>query len=185
MEGLSAHPMLVIEVLRIPEEGLALDCPLEASQVHLEGEDSFRLEPGGRVSVLLEKGEDQSVHVRGRLAACLLVDCARCLEPFDFEVGQSLDLFYLPRIARQEEEEDVELQDRELVVAYYEAGRIDLGEALREQLFLALPMKRLCRPDCRGLCPVCGANRNSTDCGCSLPDDHVSPFAKLFGKGSA
>ena len=43
---------------------------------------------------------------------------------------------------------------------------IDLGEVMREQFFLALPMKPLCRPECKGLCPICGANRNRQECGC-------------------
>jgi uncharacterized protein len=177
--------MLVLDVSKIPEEGLPLDSALEMGEVHLDGEDSFLLEAGGRVKAMAEKGEDEAVHVRGHLSARLGVDCSRCLERFAFPVEQALDLFYLPRLLQQEEEEDVELDDRELVVAYYSAGRIDLGEALREQLFLALPMKRLCRDDCRGLCPTCGANRNQKDCGCALPDEHVTPFAKLLGKGIA
>lgn len=178
--------MLVIDVAKIPEQGLEIDSPLETGEVHLEGEESFSLEPGGRVQARVEKGEGEAVHVRGKLAAGLGVDCSRCLERFALAVGQQLDLFYLPRLPRQqEEEEDVLLQDRELVVAYYAAGRIDLGETVREQLLLALPMKRLCREDCRGLCPVCGGNRNLKDCGCAMPEDHVSPFAKLLRKGTA
>ncbi len=178
--------MLAIDVAQIPEEGLEIDSALETGEVHLEGEDSFSLEPGGRVKVRVEKGESDSVHVRGKLSAGLGVECSRCLERFALPVAQQLDLFYLPRLPRQqEEEEDVELQDRELVVAFYGGGRIDLGETVREQLMLALPMKRLCREDCRGLCPVCGGNRNQKDCGCAMPEDHVSPFAKLLRKGTA
>lgn len=178
--------MLVIDVVKIPEEGLEIDSALEVGEVHLEGEDAFQLEAGGRIVARVEKGEGDAVHVRGRLAAGLGVDCSRCLERFAFPVEQQLDLFYLPRLPRQQEEdEDVELQDRDLVVAYYAAGRIDLGEALREQLLLALPMKRLCSADCRGLCPVCGGNRNQTECACVLPEDNVSPFAKLLRKGTA
>jgi len=175
--------MLVVDVAKIPEEGLAVDSALETGETHLDGEEGFHLEAGGHLKARVEKGEDESVHVRGRLSARLGVDCSRCLERFEFPVEQPVDLFYLPRVAQQEEEEDVALDDRELVVAYYTAGRVDLGEALREQLLLALPMKRLCREDCRGLCPVCGANRNQSTCGCALPDDHVSPFAKLLEKG--
>src|SRR5262245_4293271 len=136
IDGLSAREMLVLDVAKIPEEGLPVDAVLETGEVHLDGEDSFHLEAGGRVKALVEKGEDESVHVRGQLSARLGVDCSRCLERFEFPVEQPLDLFYLPRIAQQEEEEDVELGDRELVVAYYAAGRIDLGDAIREQLFL-------------------------------------------------
>ena len=50
-----------------------------------------------------------------------------------------------------------------MVVAYYDGDRLDLGEMVREQFFLAVPLRRLCREDCRGLCPTCGANRNLTD----------------------
>jgi uncharacterized protein len=177
--------MLVIDVVKIPEEGLSIDAALEPGEVHLEGEDSFRLEPGSRLSAHAEKGEDESVHVRGRLDARLGVECSRCLEGFAFPVEQKLDLFYLPRLPRQqEEEEDVELSDRDLVVAYYGAGRIDLGETVREQLVLAVPMKRLCREDCRGLCAVCGGNRNVKDCGCTPQAESLSPFAKLLKHGS-
>lgn len=178
--------MLVLDVVKIPEEGLEIDAPLVAAEVHLGADEGFDLAPGGRIVARAEKGESDAVHVRGRLQASLGVECSRCLERFDFPISQQLDLFYLPRLPRQqEEEEDVELQDRDLVVAYYTAGRIDVGEALREQLLLALPMKRLCRDDCRGLCPVCGGNRNQKECGCALPQENVSPFAKLIRKGTA
>ena len=74
--------------------------------------------------------------------------------------------------------------DRELVVAYYDAARIDLGEMIREQLFLGLPMKRLCSEGCQGLCPSCGVDRNASSCQCVPEDEHVSsPFSKLTLKG--
>ena len=50
-------------------------------------------------------------------------------------------------------------------------GRIDLVALAREQLELAVPMKPICRPDCRGLCPTCGADRNSEPCACAAPPD--------------
>ena len=51
-------------------------------------------------------------------------------------------------------------------MSHYKDDVIDLGEVMREQFFLALPMKPLCRPDCKGLCPICGANRNRQQCEC-------------------
>jgi uncharacterized protein len=175
--------MLLIDVTKIPPEGMAVDSSLKAGEIHVEGEDSFALEEGGRVACQVEKGDDNSVHVRGRLRVRLGVECARCLEPFTLPVEQELDLFYLPRGSGVEEEEDVELKDRELVVAYYDNARIDLGEAIREQLYLGLPMKRLCREDCRGICSVCGQNRNLVSCDCVATPEPLSPFAKLLGKG--
>src|SRR5688500_6025645 len=163
--------MLKVKVTHIPPEGKEVDEPLDPGQAHLEGEDSFTLR-GGRFRGLLERGDDESVHVRGHLTARLGLQCGRCLEPFDLDVDQPLDLFFLPHREGQglEEEEDVELRDRDMVIAYYRSDLLDLGEMAREQLFLGLPMRRVCRDTCKGLCPACGVNRNSVDCPCP-PDE--------------
>ena len=160
--------MLVIEISSIPGEGLEVHEELKPAEVHLEGDESFALLEGGRLDCRLDRGDDQSVHVRGRLKARLELQCGRCLEPFPFALDQELDLFYLPHRADEEDEseDEVELADRDMVVAYYQGDRLDLGEMIREQLFLALPMKRLCREQCAGLCPTCGGNRNARPCSC-------------------
>ena len=175
--------MLVINVSRIPPEGLEVLESLQPGEVHLEGEDSFDLAPGGRLECRLERGEDDSVHVRGRLTARLSLQCGRCLEPFTIPVDQDLDLFYLRRHAEdegEEEEEDaVELADRDMVIAYHDGDELDLGEMVREQFFLTVPLKRLCREECRGLCPTCGSNRNDARCECPPPEAAASPFGSL------
>jgi uncharacterized protein len=62
--------------------------------------------------------------------------------------------------------ETVELQEEDLSVAVFEDARIDIDELVREQLLLALPTRALCKEECQGLCPVCGANKNSGQCAC-------------------
>ena len=64
------------------------------------------------------------------------------------------------------DEGEHEVKDDDLNVSFYKDDQIDLGEVMREQFYLALPMKPLCREDCRGLCPVCGVNRNRESCTC-------------------
>lgn len=170
--------MLQIDIPRIPPEGLEVDEALEPAGLQLEAEREFVLRPGGRLRCRVEVVDGTTVHVRGRLAGPLEVECGRCLERYGLPVAQELDLFYLPRTAErpaQEEEEEVELSDRDVVVAYYEGDRLDLGEVVREQLFLALPLRRLCREDCQGLCPTCGANRNAGRCGCPEPEEPADP----------
>jgi uncharacterized protein len=180
--------MLLIDIPRIPPEGLDLDEALDPAAVHLEGDAELSLRPGGRLSGRVEVVDETTVHVRGRLAASVEVDCARCLERYGVELGQELDLFYLPRAPQQEEaqEEEVELSDRDVVVGYYEADRLDLGELVREQILLALPLKPLCRPDCQGLCPRCGRNRNASPCGCAPVeepgDPRLEPLRRLIDK---
>jgi len=178
--------MLVIEISQIPPDGVDVDEALDAAKVHIEGEDEFALRPGGVLRCHLEKVDGDTVHVRGHLAAALGLECGRCLEPYPLALDQELDLFYLPRHPGEddEQEEEVELSDREMVVAYYEGDRLDLGAVVREQCYLSLPLKPLCREDCRGRCPSCGRNRNSESCGCPAATEALDPrlaaLKKLF-----
>jgi len=182
--------MLVIEVAKIPAEGMAVSAAIDPGEVHLEGEQSFALRPGGQIEGRVERGEDRSVHVRGHLQATLGLECGRCLEGFELRLDQELDLFYLPHRAEDDDEaeDEVELSDRDVVVAYYQGERLDLGDVLREQLFLALPLRRLCREECRGLCPACGQNRNTAACACpagAAPDPRLAALGTLIERGRA
>jgi uncharacterized protein len=178
--------MLIVEIPRIPPEGLDVDESLEPASLHVDGEDDFTLKAGGRLACHLEIVDGSTVHVRGSLIGPLEVECGRCLDRYSVGVEQDLDLFYLRRDAArpEEQEEDVELEDRDVVVGYYDGDRLDLGEVVREQLFLALPLKRLCREACQGLCPTCGRNRNRERCGCPAAvepgDPRLEPLRKLF-----
>jgi uncharacterized protein len=172
--------MLLIDIPRIPPEGLDLDEGLDPESVHLEPDDGFTLDPGGRLRGRVEVVDEATVHVRGHLVARLHPQCGRCLARYPFPLEQELDLFYLPRekdrkAKAEEEEEGVELTDRDVVVGYYDGESLDLGAVVREQLFLALPMKRLCREDCQGLCPTCGKDRNTERCACPPPEEPVDP----------
>ena len=117
------------------------------------------------------------ISIRGRLRTRLGARCDRCLGPVDIPVEQEFDLFYRPvsTIAREEE---VELPADELEVGFYSGDGIELADVVTEQVILAVPMKVVCRADCRGLCPVCGANLNFEKCGC-LPPKENSPFSSL------
>jgi uncharacterized protein len=180
--------MLLIEIPKIPPEGLDLDEALDPASLRVEAEGEFRLLPGGRVRGRVEIADGATVHIRGPLAAAVELECGRCLERYAASLDQELDLFYLPRSPGQqdEQEDEVALSDRDVVVGYYDGERLDLGDALREQLYLTLPLKRLCREDCRGLCPTCGKNLNAGACGCPPPeeseDPRLSPLRGLIDK---
>ncbi len=180
--------MLLIDIPKIPPEGLDLDEALDPASLRVEAESEFRLLPGGRVRGRVELADGATVHIRGPLAAAVELECGRCLERYAASLDQELDLFYLPRSpGQQEEQEDeVALSDRDVVVGYYDGERLDLGDVLREQLYLTLPLKRLCREDCRGLCPTCGKNLNTGACGCPPPeqpeDPRLSPLRGLIDK---
>ena len=108
--------------------------------------------------------EKARVTIAGTATTTLELSCGRCLEGFALPVTAQFDLRYLPAADAPPGGDEVEVADEDINTAYYRDGQIDLGELIHEQLYLALPMKPLCKDECLGLCPVCGANRNTTPC---------------------
>jgi len=117
------------------------------------------------------------IHVRGHLGTKLEAICDRCLGPVVIPVERDFDLFYRPisTIARAEE---VELPEDELEVGFFSGDAIEFDDVVTEQVILAVPMKLICKTDCRGLCPVCGSNLNVEKCCCPSTAE-ISPFSSL------
>jgi uncharacterized protein len=116
----------------------------------------------------------------GRVETKLELLCGRCLEPFRWPIDATFDLRYQPHAANTGEGE-IEVEEDDLTTAFYENEQIDLGQLMREQFYLALPMKPLCAPDCKGLCASCGANLNHGTCGCKTDweDPRLAVLRKL------
>ena len=126
------------------------------------------------------------IRIRGHLAVTMRCDCNRCLDPAVFPIDSSFDLFYRPAEVAGDDEEEVEIDEGEAEIAFYEGAGIELKDVLREQVLLSMPMQRVCREDCQGICPVCGQNRNLINCGCEakLVDDRWSALKKVQVKGT-
>ena len=119
----------------------------------------------------------RGVDFKGRLESSLKLQCVRCLEPFEMPVSAEVHLVFVGRIPETASSEShVNAADCELFVA--PEGKANLSEVAREQLVLNVPWKPLCRPDCAGLCPVCGVNRNATSCECGLARPTATPGAE-------
>src|ERR1700739_2654104 len=116
------------------------------------------------VAELLPHTEGE-VRIQGKYSVEMGSDCDRCLGAARFPIEAAFDLFYRPMsfIARDEE---VEIDEGEAEIGFYEKDGIELEDILREQVLLALPMQRVCSESCKGICPVCGRNRNETACDC-------------------
>jgi len=119
------------------------------------------------------------IHLRGRLTTRVVATCDRCLDSVEMPVETDFDLFYRPEstIAR---EEDVEISPAELEVGFYTGDGIELADVVTEQVNLFMPMKVVCRAECKGLCPVCRKNLNRGECQCAPQPLHDSPFASLL-----
>jgi uncharacterized protein len=120
------------------------------------------------------------IRVTGELHTRLEMACARCLEPVGEDVVREFDLFYKPMACMtREEEERLKLDDTE--VGFFQGEGLFLADVLAEQVLLALPMKVICRSDCRGLCPQCGVNLNNEECRCEVhvSDPRMAPLSRL------
>lgn len=124
-------------------------------------------------------------HARFRLEGTarteLELSCSRCLESFRMPVDATFDVRYLPATEMESAEQEREVEEDDLETSYYRDDQIDLNELLREQFYLALPMKPLCREDCKGLCPRCGTNLNTGACDCATAweDPRLAPLKQL------
>ena len=130
--------------------------------------------------------DKQQFRLVGGVQTTLELPCGRCLEPYTAPVDQAFDLRYHPRTLNTGEGER-ELEDDDLTTAFYENDEIDLGHLMQEQFYLSLPMKPLCRDDCKGLCVVCGTNLNLETCGCKRDweDPRLAALKKLKTKAES
>ena len=122
----------------------------------------------GRAS---RKGSE--VRLRGKITASAEIDCSRCLKAVVIPVETEFDVTYIPA-EEYEESAPAELQEDDLSLAVFDGEAIDVDELVREQLLLALPARALCREECKGLCPVCGADKN-TDSSCACEQKDIDP----------
>lgn len=125
----------------------------------------FRVVTPVALLATVQKDKDR-FRLVGTLTTALELTCSRCLEPFQLPVNARFDVRYLPQSENTGEEREVEEDD--LSDAFYRNEQIDLGQLMEEQFYLALPMKPLCRQDCKGLCASCGTNLNEETCGCQV-----------------
>ncbi len=130
------------------------------------------LRTAGRAQLVEEhRGKRQKIkdiRLNGDLATTFELPCARCLEPVVQDVAHKFDLLYRPQGADAGPEER-SVTATEAEVSYYQGEGLLLEDALREQVLLAVPLKVICREDCKGLCPHCGKNLNMEQCSCAEP----------------
>lgn len=163
---------MIIRVSELPGDGLTIDWP--AAQGSPYQDPAWRL-CGGRVAV---RRDGDGVVIDGEVAATVPQVCARCAEPVSVDVRVPIDSRFVPRPAVVDNRE---LFAVDLETEYYTDDRIDLDALLESETTLALPMRPLCRQDCRGLCPVCGENRNAVACTCAEtpPDPRLAVLREL------
>lgn len=142
------------------------------------GEEAEQVGPlavTGRAEVIHEhRGPKEivpDIRLKGRYEGRFSVPCARCLEPVEIPLQAEFDLIFRP-LGADAGAPERSITAPETEIGYYQKDSLALEDVLREQVLLSLPVRTLCKTDCKGLCPRCGANRNNQECTCDVgPSD--------------
>ena len=170
--GFATQDIMIIRVSELPDDGLVIDetaftaSPYTDRAWHLE---TLRLQ--------VDKDGDE-VDIRGQIRATVPQDCGRCTEGVTSHVTAEVDVRFAPKPPRVD---DAELGRDDLDTDFYVDDQIDLDRVIETETTLAIPMKPLCDPGCRGLCPTCGGNRNLNPCTCAehAPDPRLVVLGTL------
>jgi uncharacterized protein len=173
-----------IAVAKIPAQGLELEFiekpghfPVLAEMAQND-EIAFSQPILNRISVHQITG---SIEVRGSVETSVRLSCSRCLEGFEMPLKRFYRLYFTPTSPEDPEFPDgdgIELDAETINRVFYEGDEIDLTESIQEQVVMTLPPYPICDEACKGLCPQCGANQNTTGCDCRR-EEKPNPFAVL------
>ncbi|MEK6726999.1 MAG: DUF177 domain-containing protein [Deltaproteobacteria bacterium] len=156
-----------LSVDKIPDEGLALNYREPADSfdyLKKEGVEAGA-EIAGPINVAVQaQKRSGGIAISGQLQGSAAMTCSRCLDEITEDISHEFSYNCLPHEAIQEEKEELTMENMDL--CYYSGGEIDITALVHEQVALVLPMRPLCKEDCKGLCPECGANLNKGDCWC-------------------
>lgn len=152
--------MLRVDIRELQEGSVATDGVLAADDPALAGLGAVFAAPV-EVSGVLTPAAGDSFRWEARLQTTIAGECRRCLTPVDVPIDDAVDLMF-------SSDPDL-LEDPGVYDLPADAVTLDVTQAVREEIGLRVSVFPLCRPDCKGLCPTCGADLNAGPCGCAVP----------------
>jgi uncharacterized protein len=159
------------KVSELEREPIEFDLELAPGAVGFgeEAEQVGKLATSGQAEVIHEhrgpKDIVADIRLRGQFKGNFQVPCARCVEPVEIPLEAEFDLIFRP-VGADAGAPERAITAPETEIGYYQKDSLSLEDVLREQVLLSLPVRTLCKPDCKGLCPRCGKNRNLEACTC-------------------
>jgi uncharacterized protein len=161
---------MIFTLTELEHHPIQFDVTYQPGEIALSGDlrQKGNLHAAGSATLLRNTlGE---IRLRGHVTVDIEGECDRCLDSAHIAIDNDFDLFYRP-VLRTANHAEMRLEDGETEISFYEGG-VSLEDALREFVLLSCPMQLFCRPDCRGICPSCGVNRNEHDCACAASHAH-------------
>ncbi len=156
----------------IGPEGVALALDLEPAALDLLDSGDLRF-PGSMTARATIIKAGKKLRVSLGVDFSLLLPCSRCLVETEHRFSESADFVFMPAPATLSPEQRLEEED--FTTQFFSGEDIDLAPLFREMVILAIPIKPLCKPDCKGLCPVCGVDRNHETCEHAQENEPVDP----------
>ncbi len=162
------------DVLRNEGRKITREIPLEMKCFE-NGMGSYEILSASPIFLTLTNAGPDRAKIEGNVNLCFKTSCDRCLE----ETVTELNLIF-ERIAATPGTEDEEAEGPELT----EDCQLDVENFIHNEILINWPTKILCREDCKGICPVCGRNLNSGECGCDtfVPDPRMAVIQDIFNK---
>jgi uncharacterized protein len=157
-----------IEIDDLKPEPLQVHHIFPIGEIKFSHEDAALSEPVAADFVLAHN--DRDLQVDGTIETAIRFRCSRCMKEFSRSFSTSFELSYLQQPKWTSENAEIELRYDDMDVAYYDGIAFDVNLMVLEQIELAMPMKFVCREDCKGLCYKCGADLNEGACLCKTED---------------
>jgi uncharacterized protein len=163
---------MFIEIKELEQDPIDFreEIPPETLDLGPDARQTAAIQTAGRAQLVEEHQNKRQtikdIRLNGDLSTTLELSCARCLEPVVEKVARDFDLLYRPQGADAGREE-LSITAAEAEVSYYQGDGLLLEDVIREQVLLAVPVKVICKEDCKGLCAHCGKNLNFEQCSCS------------------
>lgn len=116
--------------------------------------------------------------VDGVVTVPVQLECSRCLCSFERIITSRFSIFFREGVVAHEDEDEVELDDKDLISCSFSGDELDLLPEVSGQISLEIPLKPLCSGSCKGLCPLCGVDLNTEMCSC-IPEPKSLKFSAL------
>ena len=175
--------MFSVKMSLIPEDGVLEEKGLCLALQDFDLEAPF-MGSGLSLDYSLSRIQPGQILAQVKARASMKLECSRCLADFETMADTEFVSQFEPEPEEINPRNGPDLEDPELSVVFFDGDHLPLGEEIRQELVLKIPFVPLCRPDCKGLCPICGGDRNKEPCTC-VPGPKDNPFQgldKLFNQ---
>ncbi len=155
---------MFIDIESLKPEPLHIHHVFPIGEIDFVHEDAVLSEPVTADFVLRHKNLD--LYVDGTIETVIRFKCSRCAKEFSRPFFTRFDVSYLPQPKWSNEDDEIELKYEDMAIGYHDGVAFDVNLMVLEQIELAMPMRFICRDDCKGLCYRCGADLNEGECLC-------------------